>query len=87
MTGDPDANGQLGDRALILQRRDTSRRMREAGTLLYDTADRISTTGAWPGLAQMIYDAALDLENLARSVALLERQSETMDITRKDDTP
>ena len=80
-----DANGQPGDRDLILQRRDTSRRMREAGTLLYDIADRISTTGAWPGLAGLILDASRDLENLARSVALLERQGDN-EPTGKDDT-
>ena len=83
MTENP--NGQPSDRDLIAQRRDTSRRMREAGTLLYDTADRISTTGAWPGLSLLILDASRDLENLAYSVALLERQGETMDITRKDE--
>lgn len=83
MTENP--NGQPSDRDLIAQRRDTSRRMREAGTLLYDTADRISATGPWPGLAQLIYDASLDLENLARSVALLERQADN-ETTGKDDT-
>jgi len=82
MTG---PNGQAGDRDLIVQRRDTSRRMREAGTLLYDTADRLSTTGPYPGLAQLILDASLDLANLARSVALLERQADN-ETTGKDDT-
>ncbi len=82
MTG---PNGQAAAEALILQRRDTSRRLREAATLLHDTADRISTTGAWPGLSLLILDASRDLENLAYSVALLERQGETMDTTRKDE--
>jgi hypothetical protein len=72
-------NGQPSYEQMILQRRDTSRRMREASTLLLDTADRLSTTGPYPGLAQQIYDAALDLENLARTVALLERQADTRD--------
>ena len=82
MTG---PNGQASDHDLILQRRDTSRRMREAGTLLYDTADRISTTGPWPGLALLIADASRDLENLAYAVALLERQADN-ETTGKDDT-
>ena len=83
MTAGP--NGQPSYEQLIMQRRDTSRRMREAATLLLDTADRLTSTGAWPGLSQLILDASRDLGNLAYAVALIERQGETMDITRKDE--
>ena len=77
MTG-PNANGQAAAaEALILQRRDTSRRMREAATLLHDLADRLTSTGAWPGMSLLILDASRDLENLAYSVVLHERQADT----------
>ena len=68
MTAGP--NGQPSYEQLIMQRRDTSRRMREAATLLQDTADRLTSTGAWPGLSQLILDASRDLGNLAYAVAL-----------------
>lgn len=76
MTG---PNGQPSQDDLIRQRRDTSRRMREAATVLHDAADRLMSTGAWPGLSQLILDSSVDLANLAYAVALLERQADTRD--------
>ncbi len=84
MTGS-DANGQADPGDVIAQCRDASRRLYAAATLAHDAADAILTTGPRPGMAQQVYDAACDLRDLARELALIERQRDNETTTGKDD--
>ena len=81
MTG---PNGQAAHAALVAQWRDASRRLRAAATAAHDAADAIVSHGVRPGMAQQVYDCAADLRDLARELALIERQRDNRDDARKD---
>jgi hypothetical protein len=80
----PDANGQAEHAALVAQWRDASRRLYAAGTAAFDAAADILSAGVRPGMAQRVYDAAADLRDLARELALIERQRDNETTTGKD---
>ena len=86
MTG-PNANGQAGRAELVAQWRDASRRY-AAGTAAYDAANDILSAGPRPGMAEAVYDVAADLRtlagDLARDLALTERQRDNETTTGKD---
>lgn len=76
MTSPPGAagpNGQPGRAELIAAWRDASARLYAAGTAAYDIASEVLTTGPRPGHAERVYDAAVDLRDLARTLSLIER--------------
>ncbi len=71
MTG---PNGQAADRDLAVQTRDASRRLRALGTLCYDLADELLSTGPRPGSAQRLYDLACDARDLSGTLVMLEHR-------------
>jgi hypothetical protein len=80
----PDANGQAARADLVAQWRAASARLYAAGTAAYDAANDILSAGVRPGMAQAVYDAAADLRDLARELALIERQRDNETTTGKD---
>ena len=82
MTENP--NGQAGHAELVAAWRDASRRLRIAATAAHDAADAIVSHGVRPGMAQQVYDCAADLRDLARELALIERQRDNETTTGKD---